>query len=216
MNGLTDTRLYEEVRGILDLARSKTYAAVNSAMNEAYWRIGKQIEEAVGERAEYGKGLLQFLSMRLTTDFGPGFTVRNLRAMRQFYRCFLNRHTLCVDLIWSHYRLIMKVENENTRKFYLDESIKATWSVRQLDRQINSFFYERLLTSRDKAAVSAEIQKLEPGVTPHDVIKDLYVLEFLGLSHNHEFFENNLEKALLTHMQKFLLDLCRGFTFEAR
>jgi predicted nuclease of restriction endonuclease-like (RecB) superfamily len=219
MNELTDNRLYEEVRGVLELARSKAYAAVNFAMVEAYWLIGRRISEEQGERAEYGKQLMQYLSERLTADFGKGFTVRNLQAMRQFYLTFPNAHTLCAELSWSHYRLIMKVENNHARQFYLEECVKSKWSVRQLERQINSFFYERLLSSHGieaKKTVSEEIYTKEPGISPFDIIKDPYVLEFLGLSHNVSYFESDLEKALITHIQKFLLELGRGFTFEAR
>jgi predicted nuclease of restriction endonuclease-like (RecB) superfamily len=218
MAELMDTRLYAEVKSILELARSKAYAAVNFAMVEAYWEIGRVIVEKQGgeSKSEYGRGLVNELSARLTADYGKGFTPTNLKYMRQFYLIFPNRHALRDQLSWTQYRLIMKVENENARQFYLDECVKANWSSRQLERQINSSFYERLLSSRNRDAVSAEIQKLEPGIMPQDVVKDPYVLEFLGLPHNQDFFESDLEKALLTHMQKFLLELGRGFTFEAR
>jgi predicted nuclease of restriction endonuclease-like (RecB) superfamily len=217
MSDLIDTRLYEEVRSVLELARQRAYAAVNFAMVEAYWSIGKLISETVGgDRAEYGAGVIDALAVRLTVDFGKGFTPTNLKYMRKFYLTFPIRHALRDELSWTHYRMIMKVENENARQFYLDECVKSTWSTRQLERQINSFFYERLLSSHNKDAVAAEILTKEPGVSPFDVIKDPYVLEFLGLSHNDDFFESDLEKALLTHIQKFLLELGRGFTFEAR
>ncbi|MCL2194288.1 MAG: PDDEXK nuclease domain-containing protein, partial [Treponema sp.] len=129
---------------------------------------------------------------------------------------FPNVDALRQQLSWSHYRLIMKVENETARGFYLEECVKSNWSTRQLERQINSFFYERLLSSRDKKAVSGEVFAKEPNISPMDIIKDPYVLEFLGLTHNRNFFESDLESALLTHIQKFLLELGRGFTFEAR
>jgi predicted nuclease of restriction endonuclease-like (RecB) superfamily len=171
------------------------------------------------ERAEYGKKLVQYLAGRLTEEYGKGFDERNLRFMRQFYQTFPIRNALRSELSWTHYRLIMKVENESARLFYLDECVKSNWSTRQLERQINSFFYERLLSSRGieaKKAVSAEIFTKEPGISVFDVIKDPYVLEFLGLNHNEHHFESDLEKALITHIQKFLLELGRGFTFESR
>ena len=167
-------------------------------------------------RAEYGAGLIKELSERLTRDFGRGFTTTNLKYMRQFYLTFPNGHALCDQLSWSHYRLLMRVENANARGFYLNECVKSRWSTRQLERQINTLFYERLLSSRDKAGVTSEITKLEPGRTAEDVIRDPYVLEFLGLSPNADFYESDLENALITHLQKFLLELGRGFSFVAR
>ncbi len=138
----------------------------------------------------------------MTQDFGKGFTVTNLKYMRQFYLTFPNGHALRDELSWTHYRLLMKVENDTARQFYLDEAVKSQWSTRQLERQINSFFYERLLSSKNKEAVSQEIQTLEPTKTPEDIIRDPYVLEFLGLTPNDDFYESDLEQALITHLQK--------------
>ncbi|MDR2893085.1 MAG: PDDEXK nuclease domain-containing protein [Deltaproteobacteria bacterium] len=221
MSELTDNGLYEEVKNILELARSRAYAAVNFAMVEAYWHIGRLIVEQQGgaERAGYGSGLISDLAQRLTAEYGKGYTPTNLKYMRQFYLQFQNRHALRDQLSWTHYRMIMKVENENARQFYLDECVKSNWSSRQLDRQINSFFYERLLSSQGaeaKNAVSAEIHTKEPGISALDVIKDPYVLEFLGLNHSTHLFESDLEDTLITHIQKFLLELGRGFALEAR
>ena len=221
MSDPIDNSLYDEVKSVLEIARSRAYAAVNFMMVEAYWHVGRLIVKRQGgeERAEYGKRLMRYLAERLTKDYGKGFDERNLRSMRQFYLAFPIRNALRSELSWTHYRLIMKVENENARRFYLDECVKSNWSTRQLERQINSFFYERLLSSRGieaKKAVAAEIYTKEPGISALDVIKDPYVLEFLGLNHNEHHFENDLEKALITHIQKFLLELGRGFTFESR
>ena len=121
-------------------------------MVEAYWNIGKSIIEEQGgnEKAEYGKGLLKELSKQMTQDFGKGFTVANLKNMRQFYLTFPNGYALRSELSWTHYRLLMRVENENAREFYMQEAVKSQWSTRQLERQINSFFYERLLSSKNK------------------------------------------------------------------
>lgn len=214
MNG----QFYGEIKKILTDARNKVYQTANFAMVEAYWQIGKSIiEEQKGEeRAEYGSGLLKELSKQMTQDFGKGFTVSNLKNMRQFYLNFPNSYALRSELSWTHYRLLMRVENENARQFYLDEAVKSQWSTRQLERQINTFFYERLLSSQNKEKVSQEIQILEPGETPDDIIRDPYVLEFLGLSSNDDFYESDLEQALITHLQKFLLELGRGFSFVAR
>lgn len=141
------------------------YHAANFAMVRAYWEIGKSIVEKQGgeQRAEYGTQLIKALSKQMTADFGKGFTVSNLGYMRQFYLTFQNYHALRGELAWTHYRLLMKVENEKARQFYLEECVKSDWSTRQLERQINSFFYERLLSSKDKKDVASEIQKLEPG-----------------------------------------------------
>lgn len=187
-------------------------------MVEAYWNIGKSIIEEQGgnEKAEYGTGLLKELSKQMTQDFGKGFTVANLKNMRQFYLTFPNGYALRSELSWTHYRLLMRVENDKAREFYMQEAVKSQWSTRQLERQINSFFYERLLSSKNKEQVAAEIQTLEMAKNPEDVIRDPYVLEFLGLTPNDDFYESDLEQALITHLQKFLLELGRGFSFVAR
>ena len=213
-----DRDFYDGIKRILETARSRVYQAANVAMVEAYWQIGKSIIDEQGgeERAEYGAGLLQELSRQMTQDFGKGFTVANLKNMRQFYLTFPKSYALRSELSWTHYRLLMRVENENARQFYLDEAVKSQWSTRQLERQINSFFYERLLSSQNKEAVSQEIQTKAPAKTPEDIIRDPYVLEFLGLSPNEDFYESDLEEALITHLQKFLLELGRGFSFVAR
>ena len=217
-NEIMDLTFYSHIKEILENARKKTYAAINFAMVEAYWEIGKSIVEMQGgnETAEYGTNLLALLSEKLTSEYGKGFTVTNLRYMRQFYLSFQNRHTLCDELSWSHYRLIMKVENENARQFYIEETIKSNWSVRQLERQINTFSYERLLSSNGNYEVVLDTTKKEPNKKPTDVIRDPYVLEFLGLEGNSSFYESDLEQGLINHLQKFLLELGRGFSFVSR
>ena len=209
---------YDTVRGYIIAAQKQVYSAVNSAMVTAYWNIGKQIYEACGEsdRATYGKQLLQFLSDKLTTEFGKGFDVRNLRNMRRFYMTFPIRNALRSELSWTHYRSLMKVTDDAARNFYLEEAVKSGWSSRQLDRQINSFYYQRILASRDKVSVAAEIDTLEPGPEYEKIIKDPYVLEFLDLPANEHYYESELEQALIDHLQKFLLELGRGYSFVAR
>ena len=214
MNG----RFYDEIRGIIDAARDKVYQTASNAMVEAYWQIGKSIidEQGGADHAEYGDGLIKELSDLMSKDYGKGFTVANIRNMRQFYLTFPNENALRSELSWTHYRLLMRVENENARQFYLDEAVNSQWSTRQLERQINTFFYERLLSSRNKEDVAQEIKTLEPPKTPEDIIRDPYVLEFLGLTPNDDFYESDLEQALITHLQNFLLELGRGFSFVAR
>ena len=209
---------YTAIRQSIVQAQHTMAAAVNSAMVTAYWEIGEKIYKACGEndRAEYGKKLLQFLSEHLTAEFGQGYTVRNLRAMRQFYCCFPIRHTLCAELGWSHYRLLMRIGDEKERTFYAEECAKSAWSVRQLERQIHTMYYQRLLSSQDKAAVSAEIQLTEPKPQYEKIVKDPYVMEFLQIKPDTHVFESDLEQALIDHLQQFLLELGRGFSFVAR
>lgn len=211
--------IFQEIKEILQEAKNKVYKVANNAMVEAYWNIGRVIVEKQGgkDKAEYGTALLKNLSKEMTKEFGKGFTLTNLKYMRQFYLTFPKSHALSDQLSWTHYRLLMRVENENARNFYLEESIKENWSTRQLERQITTLFYERILSSKNKNKVAQEIYKLEPQrKQPEDVIKDPYVLEFLGLPENMDFLEKNLEQALIDHMQKFLLELGRGFSFVAR
>ncbi|GAA6281979.1 PDDEXK nuclease domain-containing protein [Enterocloster bolteae] len=213
-----EQQFYQQIKHILLEARNKVYQTANFAMVEAYWNIGKSIVEQQGgeEKAEYGVRLIAELSKQMSTDFGKGFTVANLKNMRQFYLTFPKSYALRSELSWTHYRLLMRVENKNARRFYIEEAIKSNWSTRQLERQINSFFYERLLSSQNKEKVSEEIQKLESAKVPEDIIRDPYVLEFLGLNPKDDFYESDLEEALITHLQKFLLELGRGFSFVAR
>lgn len=152
MEYLVENKIYENIKLTLKEAQQKVYVNVNFVMVETYWNIGKQINEAQGEneRAEYGKGLLKFLSEKLTAEFGKGYTVTNLKYMRQFYNAFPIGHALRDQLSWTHYRMLLKVEDDTARMFYLDECAKSNWSTRQLERQINSFFYQRILSSQDK------------------------------------------------------------------
>ena len=213
-----EQQFYEQIKRILSVARNKVYQTANFAMVKAYWNIGKSIVEQQGgeEKAEYGSRLIAELSRQMTADFGKGFTVANLKNMRQFYLTFPKSYALRSELSWTHYRLLMRVENKNARRFYIEEAIKSNWSTRQLERQINSFFYERLLSSQNKEKVLEEIQILESAKVPEDIIRDPYVLEFLGLNPKDDFYESDLEEALITHLQKFLLELGRGFSFVAR
>ena len=209
---------YSRIRNSVITAQSRIYNAVNTAMVQAYWEIGEQIYIACGEndRAEYGKGLLKYLSEKLTAEFGTGFAVRNLQMMRKFYLMYQNANTLCSQLSWSHYRILMRISDDKRREWYTEECAKSGWSVRQLERQINTMFYERLLSSKEKDAVAAEIQTTEPKPEYEKIIRDPYVLEFLDLPENPHFYEKDLEQAIIDHLQKFLLELGRGFSFVAR
>ena len=218
-NGQNES-VYSNVKNILVSAREKAYSAVNFAMVEAYWNVGKMIIEAQdgNERSEYGDYLIKFLSEKLTEEFGKGFNIANLKNMRQFYCRFPNSYALRSQLSWTHYRFLMRIDKEEVRNFYIEESIQNNWSTRQLERQINSFYYERLLSTQkqSKDEVRAEVQSLEPSLKPSDVLKDPYVLEFLNLSNNTKFTEKELESDLIDNLQEFLLELGKGFSFVGR
>jgi predicted nuclease of restriction endonuclease-like (RecB) superfamily len=215
----SENNVYQNIRTVLVAARQKVYSVINSTMVEAYWEIGRQIMEVQeGQRAEYGTGLIKYLAERLTNEFGKGFDESSLRRMRQFFQVFPIRATLSHELSWSHYRLLMKIDNEPRREFYLKECAESNWSVRQLERQITSFYYERLLATQkeDKDSVKNEIQKTEPKTDPDYILKDPYILEFLDLNENKKYHENELEQALIDNLQKFLMELGKGFSFVAR
>ena len=214
----TPENTYHVIRASLVQAQKKLTTAVNSTMVTAYWEIGREIYKACGDndRAEYGRKLLHFLSERLTGEFGKGFDETNLRKMRQFYGCFPIRDTLCLELSWSHYRLLMRISDEKIRGFYMEECARSAWSVRQLERQMNTMYYERILASRDKEAVEKEIQKLEPKPEYEKIVKDPYVMEFLQIQPDTHVFESDLEQAIIDHLQQFLLELGRGFSFVSR
>lgn len=214
----SDTQVYEAIRTALAEARTKVVVAVNATMVGVYWEIGRQIAEAVGDRAEYGKGLIKYLSERLTKEFGKGFDESTLRKMRKFYLTFPIRDTVCPELTWSHYRLLIRVEEENRREFYKRECVDGNWTVRQLERQINSFFYERLIATQQsgKESVKHEIFTTEPNTDPKYHLKDPYILEFLGLNENRNYHETEVEQAIIDKMQSFLLELGKGFSFVAR
>ena len=212
---------YLSVKNILQSARDSAYKKVNSVMVEAYWNIGKQIvqEEQNGkERAEYGSYLIKELSLKLTEEFGKGFSQRNLRNMRQFYSSFQIWQTVSAKLSWSHYTLLLKIQNEKSRTWYVNEASASNWSVRALERQIGTHYYERIISSKEKVSVIEEAQEntKDLQLTPKDIIKDPYVLEFLDLKDKISFRESDLESALIEKIQGFLLELGRGFAFVAR
>ena len=211
--------LYANVRSILASARQRAYTAVNFAMVESYWLIGQQIVENElrgAARAEYGKGVLKELAERLTAEFGKGFDESNLRYMRLFYRSFPIRDTLRHELTWSHYRRLLSIENEPARLWYMNEAADSVWSTRQLDRQISTLYYERLLASKEKEPVVDEAKKKMTQLAPQQFIRDPFVLEFLDLKEYPSLRESDLEHALIDQLQQFLLELGRGFCFVAR
>ena len=211
--------LYADIRVILATARKRTYYAINFTMVESYWTIGQTIvnHEQRGEvRAAYGKGVLKEVAARLTIEFGKGFDERELRKMRQFYLTFQKRDTLRPELTWSHYRRLISVEDEQARQWYMNEAADGAWSTRQLDRQISTLYYERLLASKEKDPVITEAKEKIGQMVPQQFIRDPFVLEFLNLKDYPSLHEDVLEQALIDHLQQFLLELGRGFCFVAR
>jgi predicted nuclease of restriction endonuclease-like (RecB) superfamily len=210
---------YQSIRQILEKARNAVYRSINFAMVLAYWNIGKVIieEEQQGkERAEYGKALIKELSLRLTKEYGKGFDESNLRNIRQFYLTFPNCDALRHELTWTHYRLLLRIENEDARNFYMLETVDSNWSTRELERQIGSLLYERIALSKNKDKVKDLSTKGHVVQKPEDIIKDPYVLEFLNLRDSKDFLESDLEQGLINKLQEFLLELGKGFAFVAR
>ena len=211
-----------EIKKILKNARQKAYTAVNSAMVEAYWEIGRRIveEEQNGkERAEYGKEILQNLSKELTEEFGKGYSYRTLREIRQFYLMFSDFEkwrTVSAKLTWSHFQKVLRVSDEKARIFYLTEAAENMWSVRTLDRNISTLYYNRIVASIDKKTVEDEMKEKIKSLQTEEFIKNPVVLEFLDLPTNMSYTENELEKALTDDIQKFMMELGKGFAFVER
>ena len=209
---------------LIQKGRESAYKAVNATMIDTYWRIGQRIiqEEQHGkQRAEYGTQLLRLLSQSLTKEFGRGFGVRNLAYYRLFYLTFRDieiLHTRVQNLTWSHFRILLTVSDEYVRDWYLNEASSESWSVRTLERNIGSQYYYRMLQSQHKGPVEYEMkEKTTPlQVDKYEFIKNPVVAEFLGLSSNIDLTESKLESAILTHIQKFLLELGKGYAFVAR
>ena len=211
--------LYKSIKDVLNQSREQAYQAVNTSMLFAYWSIGQLIienEQNGNVTSEYGKAVLKNLSIRLENEFGSSFNVRNLRYMRKFYLLFQNRNAVRSELTWTHYRSLLRVKSDEARNWYIEETIKEHWSSRQLDRQISTMYYERLLSSRDKNEVVAEANDKLKDLIPEQFIKDPYVLEFIDLKDYPALRESVLEQALIDNLQSFLLELGRGFCFVAR
>jgi len=218
MSELT-TNLYSSIASLIEQGKSSVRTAVNSAMVLTYWNIGKLIveDEQQGEaRAEYGKAVVKELASSLSEEFGKGFDYRNLQYMKKFYTLFPIVNAVSSQLNWTHYRHLLKVESEEARLWYMNEAVSENWSTRALERQINSHYYERLLSSQNKAPVIAEAKEKTADLTPQDVLKDPCVLEFLNLKNRKEYTESELETGLIDELQSFLLELGSGFSFVAR
>ncbi|SNT42574.1 Predicted nuclease of restriction endonuclease-like (RecB) superfamily, DUF1016 family [Granulicella rosea] len=212
--------LLGELRLLILSGRQKALRSVDVIQVQTCWEIGRHIVEFEQHglaRADYGAALLQTLSAALTAEFGQGFRVSNLRYMRQFYQAFPIHHALRDELSWTHYRTLLKVESPAARQWYMDEAAAQGWTTRALDRQIGTLYYERLLSSQDRNAVEQEAkERIASVAAPRDFVRDPVMLEFLGLPGVGRLLEADLERALLDHLQAFLLELGRGFAFVGR
>ena len=219
-----NTDLYQGIRQLLLAARTHVQQTVNTAMVQTYWLIGQKIvedEQGGQKRAAYGKQVLPELARRLGEEFGRGFSIQSLSNYRQFYLTFPNFSAVRRNLTWTHYKSLLRIDNPKARDWYATEAAEQGWSVRALDRQIATLYYERLLSTQDqsktlvKTEADQEIAKDAPP-DPRDFIRDPYVLEFLGAPAVPALYEKDLEQGLLDQLQKFLLELGKGFAFVSR
>ena len=219
MNNLIITPIIHEIREILDEARKNVAREVNNELIISYWKIGEIIvryEQNKNIRAKYGEQTLKQMSKILTNEFGKGFSRSNLQNMRAFYLSYENCQTVSGKLSWSHYCELLSVADKDKRSFYEKEAINSNWSVRELKRQISTSLYERLLLSKGEVNKQQVLNLSLKGIEiaePRDIIKDPYVFEFLGIPEDKPVMESDLEKALIQQIEKFLLELGRGFMF---
>ena len=207
--------IFDNIKDLIINSRNNIYNTVNTEMLHLYWNIGKIIMkiQQSNERAGYGDAVVDKLSQRLTNEFGRGFSKRNLERMRKFYICFPIATTVSSQLSWSHYLELIKINEEPKREFYIKEAINSNWSVRELQRQINSLLYERLTLSANKEKTLELSQEGQILKTSKDLVKDPFVLEFLDIKENTSYRESDLEKNIIEHLKEFLLELGQGFSF---
>jgi len=219
-HSIVPSQLLSDLKALLQQSRHQLQQNINSEMVHTYWQVGRLIvedEQQGNERAAYGKQVLKQLSEALTAEFGKGFDTRNLRNMRSFYQAFPNWNAVRTNLSWTHYRSLIRIDKEQARQWYLEEAISQSWSARALERQISSLYYERLLSSQDKAPVEQEAKEKtsELAVSQKDYLRDPYIFDFLNLPHQ-SLIESNVEQGLIDNLQKFLLELGKGFAFVER
>ena len=208
-----------DIRSIINSARQNAVRSVDFCRVQMYWHMGKRIfgEKQHGkDRADYGAYLIKNLAKQLEPEYGSGFSVRQLAFCRQFYRVYPIANALRSQLNWTQYRMLIQIDDPDKRMYYELESVNNGWTARETERQINSQLYERLLLSNDKEAVLAVARKERIPQSPLEIIKDPMFLEFLGLERKATYYEKDLESAIITHLQHFLLELGQGFTFVAR
>ena len=209
----------EDIKTIIGNARSQAVRSVEFYRVEMYWKMGERIfnEEQDGkERADYGSYLIQNLSKAIEPEYGSGFSVRQLERCRQFYRFYSIASAVRTQLNWSQYKMLISIEDSTKREYYELEAVENGWTGRELERQINSNLYERLLMSNDKESVMAVARKERTPQLPQEIVKDPMILEFLGLERKAHYYEKDLESAIIEHLQHFLLEMGSGFSFVAR
>ena len=211
--------LIQQIQAIIAAAKDRAIRSVDTERVLMYWQIGKVIfeEEQQGkDRADYGKFLIKSISDEFQPQFGTGFSVRQLERYRQFYRQFPIASALRTQFSWTHYKTLLSIDNNDKKEFYIAEASKNNWNARQLERQVNSQLFERLLLSNDIQAVLAVAREEKHPTDPKEIIKDPMVLEFLGLKRESAYYEKDLEASIITHLQDFLLEIANGFSFVAR
>lgn len=216
---LQNQSIIPDIKAIIATAKDKAIRAVDNERTLMYWRIGQRIfeEEQEGkDRADYGEYLTKYISQQLEPEFGSGFSKRQIELFRQFYRAFPIANALRSQLSWTHYKLIIRLDSQDKIDFYIAETVKNNWNTRQLERQIYSSLWERLLMSNDKESVLAVAKNEKLPSDAKEIIKDPIYLEFLGLKRETSYYERDLESAIITHLQDFLLELGNGFSFVAR
>ncbi|MEJ6982405.1 PDDEXK nuclease domain-containing protein [Pedobacter sp. P351] len=216
---LTDQSLISDLKAIIENARDKAIRQIDFERTLMYWNVGQRIfeEEQRGQdRADYGSYLTRYIAEQLEPQYGTGFSKRQVELFRQFYRTFPNANTLYSQLSWSQYKLLIRLDSQDKRDFYCAEAVKNNWTVRQLERQIYSSLWERLLASNDRESVLAVARNEKDASNAREIIKDPMYLEFLGLKRESSYYERDLEQAIITHLHDFLLELGNGFTFVAR
>ena len=206
--------LYNNIKNIVEQSRNKVYKKINTEMINLHWNIGRIIVEKQkgNDKAKYGDYLIEETSKKLTNMYGKGFSVQNLRRMRQFYMYFPIRSTISSELSISHYYELIRIKDENKRNFYMQECISSNWDVKELQRQRTTLLYERIATLKDKSKV-LELSNSYGIYENKDIIKDPFVLEFLDIKENTNYLESDLEKNILEHLKEFLLELGKGFTY---
>lgn len=216
---LINQSVITDIQAIIHDAKDKAIRLVDHERTLMYWQIGQRIfeEEQQGkERADYGNYLTKFIADQLEPEYGSGFSKRQIELFRQFYRTFPIANTLYSQLGWSQYKVIIRLDSQDKRDFYIAETIKNNWTVRQLERQIHSSLWERLLMSNDKESVLAVARNEKQPSDAKEIIKDPMYLEFLGLHREASYYEKDLEQAIITHLHDFLLEMGNGFAFVAR
>ena len=219
INSKEESIFLDSLKDIVKSARKLAYSSICFAQVQSNWLLGKRIVEQIqkgNNKAEYGKHILKIASESLTEEFGKGYDESNLRYMRLFYKTFPICDALRHELSWTHYRRLLSIENEDARIWYMNEAANSMWSTRQLDRQISTLYYNRLLASHDKKIVIEEAEEKLQKVIPEEFIKDPYILEFLNLKDYPALRESDIEKSLINNLQDFLMELGNGFCFVAR